>query len=132
MPPGAHGRSDFRPPEWEPVTIAMRRALRLPSITSILTAAAVVFTAWAIRAEPPTEDPPPTPEFPAGVGKAYRILSDSILAEEMPTFMKIFHINFIYEATDGAAMDRGPWRRLWLDRFADRIRQAHRLRHLVH
>ena len=51
-------------------------------------------------------DDEPRLEFPAGVGAAYETLARSILAEDMPTFMKLFHRDFIYESQDGAALDR--------------------------
>ncbi len=74
---------------------------------------------FVARPIPSAEDPSPAPKFPAGLAEVYRALSESILKEDMPTFMKVFHLDYIYEAMDGAALDRGPWRRLWLDRFAD-------------
>ncbi|MEE3198775.1 MAG: hypothetical protein VX254_02000, partial [Planctomycetota bacterium] len=57
--------------------------------------------------------------FPAGVGKMYEELSKVIRARTLPAFMPIFHRDFIFEAADGSALDRGPWRRRWLDRFEE-------------
>ena len=61
-----------------------------------------------------------TTSFPDGLEAAYVELANSILTETAPSFMKMFHRDFIYEGLDGAAQDRGPWRRLWLERFAER------------
>ncbi|MCH2367998.1 MAG: alpha/beta hydrolase-fold protein [Planctomycetes bacterium] len=57
--------------------------------------------------------------FPAGVGKMYEELSKVIRARNLPAFMPIFHRAFIFEAADGSALDRGPWRRLWMERFEE-------------
>ena len=60
-----------------------------------------------------------TSAFPPGVGKMYEELSKVIRARTLPAFMPIFHRDFIFEAADGSALDRGPWRRLWMDRFEE-------------
>jgi len=57
--------------------------------------------------------------FPAGVGKMYEELSKVIRARTLPAFMPIFHRDYIFEAADGSALDRGPWRRRWMDRFEE-------------
>ena len=49
----------------------------------------------------------------------YEELSKVIRARTLPAFMPIFHRDFIFEAADGSALDRGPWRRRWLDRFEE-------------
>ena len=54
---------------------------------------------------------------PPEVRVAYERLSASIRTANMPQFMKIFHRDFIFEGVDGAAQDRGPWRRRWLEIF---------------
>ena len=57
------------------------------------------------------------PELPKPVVKAYESLTDSIVNAKMPVFMKLFEIDYLYEEPDGTTLDRGPWRRLWLERF---------------
>ncbi|MEM7235106.1 MAG: alpha/beta hydrolase-fold protein [Planctomycetota bacterium] len=57
------------------------------------------------------------PELPKPVVKAYESLTDSIVNTKMPVFMKLFEIDYLYEEPDGTTLDRGPWRRLWLERF---------------
>ena len=61
----------------------------------------------------------PAPEFPAGIGEVYTTLSKAVRTKDLPSFMKIFHLDFIYEAEDSTALDRGPWRRLWMQRFVE-------------
>lgn len=58
-----------------------------------------------------------TRPVPDGVKAAYRTLSEAIQSEDMPTFMGLYDINFIYVALDRSSLDRGPWRRLWLESF---------------
>ena len=100
------------------VVLTMRRdTLRPPACIAVLTA--VVLAGFAIPPASPDERST-APEFPAGLGEAYRTLSESIRTENMPVFMKLFHLDFIYESTAGAGLDRGPWRRLWLERFEER------------
>lgn len=99
-----------------------RYTLSSPVFVAVLGSAvlgSVVFSGPAIRAGVLVEEGPLAREFPSGIGAVYRSLSESILAEDMPTFMKVFHRDFLYESLDGSGLDRGPWRRLWLDRFAD-------------
>jgi enterochelin esterase-like enzyme len=76
----------------------------------------LAFVTLSVRA-----DTPPEPvAFPAGVKSLYEALSTSMRSKDMRGFMKLFHINFVYEGEDKASLDRGPWRRLWLDRFGAR------------
>ena len=63
-----------------------------------------------IRVGVSADEGPTRREFPAGIGDAYRTLAESIRTEDMPTFMKIFHRDFLYESLDGSGLDRGPWR----------------------
>lgn len=60
------------------------------------------------------------PSLPPEVKELYEALSTSMKTENMPGFMKLFHVSYVYEGEDRASLDRGPWRRLWLNRFADR------------
>lgn len=57
---------------------------------------------------------------PDGVLRAYTKLSGAIETATMPDFMSVFHRDYLFEGIDGAGTDRGPWRRLWLDRFVER------------
>lgn len=56
---------------------------------------------------------------PEGVVEGYQKLATAIETANMPAFMPLFHRDFLYEALDGSGMDRGPWRRRWLDAFSD-------------
>jgi enterochelin esterase family protein len=78
--------------------------------------AAIAFLTLSVRGE----DPPQGPAFPPGVKPLYDALSTSMKTENMRGFMDLFQISFVYEGEDRASLDRGPWRRLWLDRFEDR------------
>ena len=49
----------------------------------------------------------PAEEIPAGIRQGYQKLGEVIRTGNMPEFMKLFHRDFIYEASDGAAKDRG-------------------------
>ena len=93
---------------------------------STLVVAVVVASSLACNAVPAKKAAAESPEeaggtgtFPAGVGKMYEELSKVIRARTLPAFMPIFHRDFIFEAADGSALDRGPWRRRWLDRFEE-------------
>ncbi len=80
---------------------------------------ALVGPATAVELAPGAEDGSRSPAFPEGIGAQYLTLSTAIRTKTMPTFMKIFHFNYIFEATDSSSLDRGPWRRLWLERFEE-------------
>jgi len=95
-------------------------------LASTLVVAVVVASSFACNAVPAKKAAAESPEeaggsvaFPAGVGKMYEELSKVIRARTLPAFMPIFHRDFIFEAADGSALDRGPWRRRWLDRFEE-------------
>ena len=95
-------------------------------LASTLVVAVVVASSLACNAVPAKKAAAESPEeaggsvaFPAGVGKMYEELSKVIRARTLPAFMPIFHRDFIFEAADGSALDRGPWRRRWLDRFEE-------------
>ena len=88
---------------------------RLPFCLAI----ALALGAFSVRGEPQEK-----PSFPPGVKELYERLATSMRTEHMPGFMKLFHISFLYEGEDRASLDRGPWRRLWLERFADRSYEA--------
>ena len=96
------------------------------SLASTLVVAVVVASSLACNALPAKRVAADSPKeaggaaaFPAGVGKMYEELSKVIRARTLPAFMPIFHRDFIFEAADGSALDRGPWRRRWLDRFEE-------------
>lgn len=96
------------------------------SLASTLVVAVVVASSLACNALPAKRAAADSPKeaggaaaFPAGVGKMYEELSKVIRARTLPAFMPIFHRDFIFEAADGSALDRGPWRRRWLDRFEE-------------
>jgi enterochelin esterase family protein len=61
-----------------------------------------------------------SPAYPTGLVEAYGKLSKAMRSADMPSFMSIFHLDYIFEATDGSCLDRGPWRRLWLTNFEER------------
>jgi enterochelin esterase family protein len=65
------------------------------------------------------DDPPAPPPPPAAIVKAYEELARAILSEDLRSFMGVFHFDYIVEASDGRAQDRGPWRRLWIQLFDD-------------
>ncbi len=96
------------------------------SLASTLVVAVVVVSSLACNAVPAkkaaaesSEEAGGAAAFPPGVGKMYEELSKVIRARTLPAFMPIFHRDFIFEAADGSALDRGPWRRRWLDRFEE-------------
>ena len=79
----------------------------------------LAFVSLSVRGDD-SQQRPEGPSFPAGTEQLYDALSTSMTTEHMPGFMKLFHISFVYEGEDRASLDRGPWRRLWLERFTDR------------
>jgi len=95
-------------------------------LASTLVVAVVFASSLACKAVPAKQAAAESPEkaagaaaFPAGVGKMYEELSKVIRARTLPAFMPIFHRDYIFEAADGSALDRGPWRRRWMDRFEE-------------
>ena len=95
-------------------------------LASTLVVAVVFASSLACNAVPAKQAVAESPEkavgaaaFPAGVGKMYEELSKVIRARTLPAFMPIFHRDYIFEAADGSALDRGPWRRRWMDRFEE-------------
>lgn len=54
---------------------------------------------------------------PEAIRAQYEALSEAIRKEDARSFMDLFHLNFLFEEEDGATLDRGPWRRRWLELF---------------
>jgi enterochelin esterase family protein len=80
---------------------------------------ALLCLAAALDRAPASEGDSSTTALPNGVGAEYLALSNAIRTKTMPDFMKIFHFDYIFEAIDASSLDRGPWRRLWLERFEE-------------
>ncbi|MBN1443411.1 MAG: DUF3327 domain-containing protein [Planctomycetes bacterium] len=57
------------------------------------------------------------PVIPEAIQEGYRELTRAIRGEDLPAFMGLFDMDFLYEAPDGSCIDRGPWRRVWLEKF---------------
>ena len=86
-------------------------------LVSLLGVASAVAQSGAENEVDSNRDSDATVAFPAGVDDAYAALSRVIRGADMPSFMKLFHRDYLFAARDGSGLDRGPWRRRWLDKF---------------
>lgn len=90
----------------------MRPPLRRSAVLSLPIALSALASLGGGAAEP-------SPKVEAIAG-AYEKLAGALASEDLPGFMKFFDTSFVFEAEDGSSVDRGPWRRLWEERFEER------------
>lgn len=57
--------------------------------------------------------------FPAGIAEGYAALAGAVVAEDIGAFMRLFDMDFVFEAADASSLDRGPWKRSWEEAFDD-------------